>query len=99
MTMNSYSPKSRRLIFILFVLICLVFTGTAFGKKKHSSGRSARSSKSRKASARATRSSRRGGRQVARASRRGRGGRLSAREVRRSRVQIAREQASAVKAL
>src|SRR6185295_10947813 len=48
----------------------------------------------------ATRSSRRGGRQVARASRGRRGGaRVSAREVRRSRVQIAREQASAVKAL
>lgn len=100
MTLNFYSPKSRRLVFILFVLISLVFSGTAFGKKKHSSGRSARSSKSRKASARATRSSRRGGRQVARASRRGRGSaRLSAREVRRSRAQVAREQASAVKAL
>ena len=99
MTMNFYSPKSRRLVFILFVLISLVFTGTAFGKKKHSSGRSARSQKSRKASARSTRSSRRGGRQVARASRRGRGGRMSAREVRRSRAQIAREQASAIKAL
>jgi len=100
MTLNFYSPKSRRLVFILFVLISLVFSGTAFGKKKHSSGRSARSSKSRKASARAARSSRRGGREVARASRRGRGSaRLSAREVRRSRAQIAREQASAVKAL
>lgn len=99
MTLNFYSPKSRRLVFILFVLISLVFSGTAFGKKKHSSGRSARSQKSRKASARASRSSRRGGRHVARASRRGRGGRLSAREVRRTRAQIAREQASAVKAL
>ena len=100
MTLNSYSPKSRRLVFILFVLISLVFSGTAFGKRKQSSGRSARSSKSRKASARATRSSRRGGRQVARASRRGRGSaRVSAREVRRSRAQIAREQTSAVKAL
>lgn len=100
MTMNFYSPKSRRLVFILFVLISLVFSGTAFGKKKHSSGRSARSSKSRKASARGARS-RRGGREVAaRGSRRGRGSaRLSAREVRRSRAQIARDQASAVKAL
>src|ERR1043166_4936230 len=97
MTMNFYSPKSRRLVFILFVLICLSFSGTAFGRKKHSSGRSARSQKSRKASARA---SRRGGRrEVARASRHGRGGRVSAREVRRTRAQIAREQASAVKAL
>ncbi len=100
MTLNFYSPKSHRLAFILFVLICLVFSGTVFGKKKASSGRSARSSKSRKASARATRSSRRGGRQVARVSRRGRGSaRISAREVRRSRAQIAREQSSAVKAL
>lgn len=100
MTLNFHSPKSRRLVFILFVLISLVFSGTAFAKKKHSSGRSARSQKSRKASARATRSSRRGGRQVARASRRSRGSaRLSARDVRHQRVQIAREQASAVRAL
>src|SRR5690349_3091247 len=98
MTMKVYSPRSRRLVFILFVLISLVFSGTAFGRR-HSSGRSARNQKGR-ASARAARSSRRGGRQVARASRRGRGGaRVSAREVRRSRAQIARDQASAVKAL
>ena len=96
MTLNFYSPKSRRLVFILFVLIPLVFSGTAFGKKKQASGRSARSQKSRKASARATRSARRGGRQVARASRGRRGG--SVREVQRSRAQVAREQASAVKA-
>src|SRR5215216_4985163 len=99
MTLNSYSPKSRRLVFILFVLISLVFTGTAFGKKKHASGRSARSQKSNKATAR-SRSSRRGGRQVARSSRRGRsGGRLSAREVRRQKVLTAREQANSVRAL
>src|SRR5215216_4626278 len=96
MTLNSYSPKSHRLVFILFVLISLVFSGTAFGKKKQASGRSARTQKSRKASARATRSSRRGGRQVARVSRGRRGS--SAREVRRSRAQVAHEQASAVKA-
>src|ERR1041385_4095789 len=100
MTLNFYSPKSHRLVFILFVLISLVFTGTAFGKRKHASGRSARTQKSRKASARAGRSSRRGGREMARGSRRGRGSaRLSAREVRRSRAQIAREQASSIKAL
>ena len=34
MTLHFYSPKSRRLVFILFVLISLVFSGTAFGKKK-----------------------------------------------------------------
>src|ERR1041385_6734305 len=100
MTLNFYSPKSHRLVFILFVLISLVFTGTAFGKRKHASGRSARTQKSRKASARAGRSSRRGGREMARGSRRGRGSaRVSPREVRRSRARIAREQASAVKAL
>jgi membrane peptidoglycan carboxypeptidase len=97
MTLNSYSPKSPRLVFILFILISLVFSGTAFGKKKHSSGRSARSSKNKKVSAR-SRSSRRGGRQVARSSRRGRGGRLSAREVRRQRALVAREQSAAIRA-
>src|ERR1051325_7177773 len=101
MTLNFYSPKSHRLLFFLFVFISLVFSGTAFGKKKHAAGRSARTEKSRRASARANRSSRPGGREGARASRRGRRGsaRLSAREVRRSRAQIAREQTSAVKAL
>jgi penicillin-binding protein 2 len=97
MTLHSYSPKSHRLVFILFVLISLVFSGTVFGKKKHSSGRSARSAKSNKASAR-NRSSRRG-RQVARSSRRGRGSRLSARDVRRQRALIAREQSNSIRAL
>lgn len=97
MTLNFYSPKSPRLVFIAFILICLVFSGTAFGKKKKSSsGRSARFSKSKKATAR-NRSSRRGGRQVARSSRR-RGGRLSAREVRRQRALVAREQSNAIRA-
>ena len=97
MTLNSYSPTSRRVVFIAFILICLVFSGTAFGKKKKSSsGRSARSSKSKKAVAR-NRSSRRGGRQVARSSRR-RGGRLSARDVRRQRALVAREQSAAIRA-
>jgi len=97
MTPNLYSPKSRHFIFILFVLICLAFSGTAYAKKKHASGRSARSTKSRKASARGRSS--RGGRQVARSSRRGRGSaRLSARDVRRSRAQMAREQTAALRA-
>ena len=99
MTLHFESPKSRRLVFVAFILICLVFSGTAFGKKKSSSGRSARAQKSKKASARNRSTSRRGGRQVARASRRSRGGRLSAREVRRQRANSAREQASAVRAL
>ncbi len=98
MTLNFYSPKSRRLVFILFVIISLSISGTAFGKKKHTSGKSARSSKSKKASAR-SRSSRRGSsRQVARNSRHSRGGRMSAREVRRAQAQIARDQSAAIRA-
>ena len=99
MTLHFYSPKSHRLVFILFVLISLVFSGTAFGKKKHSSGRSARASKNRKVSARGRASSRRGGRQVARSSRRGRGGRVTARDVRHQRQLVAREQSNAVRAM
>ena len=82
MTLDFYSPKSRRFVFILFILICLAFSGTVFGKKKSSSGRSARAQKGKKSSAR-NRSTSRRGRQVARSSRRGRGSRLSAREARR----------------
>ena len=99
MTLHFYSPKSHRLVFILFVLISLVFSGTAFGKKKGSAGRSARSQKGRKASARSRVSSRRGGRHEARSSRRGRGGRVTARDVRRQRAVSAREQANAIRAL
>jgi len=97
MTLNFCSPKSTRRVYIAFILLCLVFSGTAFGKKKHSSGRSARSSKSKKATAR-SRSSRRGGRQVASRSSRRRGGRLSARDVRRQRALQAREQSNAIRA-
>src|SRR5215213_766533 len=99
MTLHFDSPKSRRLVFVTLILICLVFSGTAFGKKKSSSGRGARAQKSRKASARNRSTSRREGRQVARASRRSRGGRMSARDVRRSRALVAREQSNAVRAL
>src|SRR5215213_8743094 len=101
MTLHFNSPKSRRLVFVAFVLICLVFSGTAFGKKKSSSGRGARAQKSRKASASNRSTSRRGGRHaaVARGSRRSRGGRMSAREVRRTRGNAAREQALAVRAM
>src|SRR5205814_10619034 len=97
MTLDFYSPKPRRLVFILFILLCLVFSGTVFGKK-HSSGRSARTQIGRKGSAR-NRSTSRRGRQVARGSRRARGSRVSARDVRRERAVIAREQAANVKAL
>ena len=99
MTLHFDSPKSRRLIYVAFILVCLVFSGSAFGKKKSSSGRGARAQKSKKASARNRSTSRRGGRQVARASRRGRGGRLSAREVRHQRALVAREQSNAVRSL
>ena len=101
MTLHFDSPKSTRLVFVAFVLICLVFSGTAFGKKKSSSGRGARAQKSRSTSARNRSTSRRGGRHaaVARSSRRSRGGRMSAREVRRARANTAREQASAVRAM
>ncbi len=98
MTLDFYSPKSRRFVFILFILFCLAFSGTVFGKKKQSSGRSARAQKGKKSSAR-NRSTSRRGRQVARSSRRGRGSRLSAREVRQQRALVAREQANSIKAL
>jgi membrane peptidoglycan carboxypeptidase len=101
MTLHFHSPKSRRFIFILFVLISFafstaVFSDTAYGKKRRSSGRSARAQKGKKATARNRTSSRRG-RYVARSSRR-RGGRLSAREVRRQRALVAREQSNAIRA-
>lgn len=100
MTPDFYSPKSRRFVFILFILICLAFSGTVFGRKKPSAGRSSRAQKGRKSSARERSTSRRGrGREVARSSRRGRGGRLSARDVRRQRALDAREQAASIKAL
>lgn len=98
MTLHFYSPKSHRLVFILFVLISLVFSGTAFGKKKSSSGRSARASKNRKATAKSRATSRRGGRHVARSSRRSRG-RVTARDVRRQRALVAREQSASIRAM
>ena len=101
MTSHFHSPKSRRLIFVLFVLISFVFSGavfsdTAYGKKRRSSGRSARAQKSKRVTAR-NRSTSRRGRHVARNSRR-RGGRLSARDVRRQRALVAREQSNAIRA-
>lgn len=98
MTPKFYSRRPDRLVFILFILLCLAFSGTAFGKKRTSSGRSARSQKSKKATARNRQSSSRRGRTTARASRRGRGSRLSARDVRRQRALVAREQSSAIRA-
>src|SRR6201988_4920628 len=97
MTPKFYSRRPDRLVFILFILLCFAFFGTAFGKKRHTSGRSARSQKSKKATAKNRNSSRRG-RTTARASRRSRGSRLSARDVRRQRALVAREQSSAIRA-
>jgi penicillin-binding protein 2 len=99
MTPNSYSRRPHRFVFILFILFALCISGTAFGKKRSSSGRSARAQKGRKASASARHRHSRGGRVSARAAHRGRGGRMSARDVRRQRALVAREQASAIKAM
>ena len=98
MTLYFRSPKPTRLVFILFILFSLAFSGTVYGKKKSSAGRNARSTKSKKATAK-SRTSRRGGRQVARSSRRSRGSRLSAREVRRQRALVAREQSNSLRSL
>lgn len=102
MTLHFHSPKARRLVFVLFVLISFVFStavfsDTAYGKKRRSSGRSARAQKGKKATAR-NRSTSRRGRYVARSSRRRGGSRLSAREVRRQRALVAREQSAAIRA-
>ena len=103
MTLHSHSPNHRKLLvvsFIFAILVCLTLSGTVFGKKKASSrGRQAKASKSKKSASRG-RSSKRGGRQVARGSRSRRGSpRLSARDVRRQRALIAREQSSSLRAL
>jgi penicillin-binding protein 2 len=99
MTLHFHSPKRTRLVFLAIILCSLVFSGSVYGRKKSSSGRSARSTKTKKSTAR-NRSSRRGGRQVARSSRRGRGGsRLSAREVRRQRALVAREQSNSLRSM
>jgi membrane peptidoglycan carboxypeptidase len=97
MTPKSYSRRPDRLVFIVFILLCLAFSGTVFGKKRNASGRSARAQKSKKATAKNKTSARRG-RATARASRRGRGSRLSARDVRRQRALVAREQSAAIRA-
>ena len=97
MNLHFHSPKRTRLVFLAIILCSLVFSGSVYGRKRSSSGRSARATKNKKVSAR-NRTSRRGGRQVARSSRR-RGGRLSAREVRRQRALVARDQSNSLRAL
>jgi penicillin-binding protein 2 len=99
MTANLHSRRPHRFVFILFILFALCISGTVFGKRRGSAGRSARAQRGRHASASARGRHSRGGRLSARAARRGRGGRLSARDVRRQRALVAREQASAIKAM
>lgn len=99
MTPNFNSRRPHRFAFILFILLALCISGTAFGKKRSSAGRSARAQKGKKASASARNRGSRRGRVTARAARRGRGGRLTARDARRQRALVAREQANAVRAL
>lgn len=99
MTLHFVSPKSRQLVFVVFVLISFVFSGvvfsdTAYGKQKRSSRKSAGAQKSKKATAKKSSRSRR---QVARNSRRS-GSRVSAREVRRQQALVAREQTAAIRA-
>lgn len=97
MTTKFHSRRPDRLVFIIFILLCLAFSGTVFGKKRNASGRSARAQKSKKATARNRNTSSRRGRATA-SSRRSRGSRLSARDVRRQRALVAREQSSAIRA-
>jgi penicillin-binding protein 2 len=99
MNLHFQSPKRTRLVFFAIIVCSLVFSGTVYGKKRSSGGRSARSTKAKKSTARNRASSRRGGRQVARNSRRGRGSRVSAREVRRQRALVARDQSNSLRAL
>ena len=102
MTLHFQTPKLRQFVLILFVFISLCLSSTVLAKRKHAPagrGKSARAEKGRRLSARDRRSARRGDRRSARASRRGRGGRMSARDVRRQRALIAREQASSLKSL
>jgi transpeptidase family protein len=105
MTLNSPSPikRSRVLISIfLVILVGLSLSASVFGKKRSSSssrGRHARAERGGKHSASNRRGSRRGGRFYASSRRGRRGGRLTARDVRRQRALVAREQASSLKAL
>ncbi len=102
MTLIKHSPKYFRFAIILSILILLPLSDTVFAKKKSTSSRqkASRTQKSKKASARvrSTRGRSRG--EVAR----GRRGRthtrqLSARELRRQRQNVAREQSASLKAL
>src|SRR6266496_842471 len=99
MTSNP-SPAIFRSALILFIILVMSFSVPVFAKRGHSSRsrHSARSERGRNLSARERRSARRG-RVTARSGRRGRVRQMSARDVRRQRQMIAREQSSALKAL
>ncbi|HKZ80566.1 MAG TPA: penicillin-binding transpeptidase domain-containing protein [Pyrinomonadaceae bacterium] len=102
MPFSTHSPRSLRVLTILFVIIILSFSDAALGKRRQSAGsrkKVTRVQKGKKVSARVRRSTHRRGRLSARNTRRGRRSRLSAREVRRQRKLVAKEQASAIKAL
>jgi penicillin-binding protein 2 len=98
MTLHLPSPNPRKLAFILVIIFSFSFAGIVFAKKKPAAkGKSARAQKSKKSVARNRRGSSR--RDVARGSRRSRGRALSAKDVRRQRALVAREQSSSLKAL
>jgi penicillin-binding protein 2 len=114
MTLSNRSPKTPRLLLLLFILVILCFSGTALGKKRAATaGKGTRNKVTRnkvsrnkatrpargRLSARERRSGRRQERLSARNSRRGGRSRMSARERRQQRKLIAREQASSLKAL
>lgn len=110
MTLIKRSPFSLRFVFILSILILLPLSdaAAALGKKRSSSSRQKASriqkkqkvslSQRRNVSSRQRRGSRRG-RTTARSSRRGRTRQLSARDRRRQRQLVAREQSAALRAL
>ena len=99
----SHSPKSLRFTLILFILVTFACADVVFAKRRPSSRNKAASRKvSRAEKGRLSARSRRGSRRQSRLSarnRRGRKSRMTAREVRAQRRVVAREQASAVKAL
>ena len=101
MTLINRSPISIRFAFVLSLLLIFCFSESAFAKRRTSSKRAkiSRSSKSKKVvSARNRRGSKRNSR-VARSNRRGRTRQLSARDRRRQRKLMAREQSTALRAL
>ena len=99
MTLITRSPKFVRFALILFLLIAFPLAIPSFAKRRHAAaGRSRHAGAERRG--RHSARERRGDRRRGRLSARGRGGRrLSAREMRAARNNIAREQASSLKAL